>query len=81
MQSQKALRDPSMNFNNVRFHKTMDRHLQPRISTNNSTKIFKFKYREALSTYEDHIRRELRMLSRLPENLERLEGKYNVYVT
>lgn len=77
----KALRDPSMNFDNIKFQEqwtvTYNEDHQPIIQQ----KIFKFKYREALGTYEDHIRRESRMLSRLSDNMGRLEEKYNDYIT
>ena len=74
-----AMNDPSMKFENLRFQEQWTRSYQDDYQPLLQQKIFKFKYREALSTAEDHYRRESRMVSRLQENIGRLQDKYNEY--
>ena len=74
-----AISDSSMKFENLRFQEEWSRNFQHDYQPIVQQKIFKFKYREALGTAEDHLRRESRMFARLTENFERLQAKYDEY--
>ena len=74
-----AITHNSMKLENIRFQEQWTRSYHQDYQPLIQQKIFKFKYREALSTAEDHLRRESRMLSRLSENISRLQDKYNEY--
>jgi len=76
----KAITDPSMKHENLNFQEEWTRSYQHDHSPIIQQKIFKFKYREALGTPEDHYRRESRMLDRMSEQLDRLQEKYDEYV-
>lgn len=75
----KAITDPSMRIENLKFQEVWTRNYHHDHQPILQQKIFKFKYREALSNSEDHARRETRMFDRLSDNLGRLQEKYNEY--
>jgi len=71
-----AVSNRSMKHENLRFQEQWTRSSADDYQPIIQQKIFKFKYREALNTSEDHMRRESRMLSRVNENFKKLEQKY-----
>lgn len=76
----KAITDSSMRHENLKFQENWTTSYNSDYQPLVQQKIFKFKYREALSTAEDHYRRENRMMLRISENFDRLNLKYEEYV-
>lgn len=75
-----SLTSKAMRQENVVFHETWTDMPEPDSQPLVQQKIFRFKYREALSTAEDHERRENRMIDRANENLPAVLEKYQKYV-
>ena len=74
-----AISAQPMRMENLKFQEVWTRDFRHDHQPILQQKIFKFKYRQALASQEEHARRENRMFERLPENLTRLQQKYDEY--